>query len=67
MFLSTGMGSLQPPPWCQIWPHQLQAGAATQPESVAFIRPGDLVVRILGLQLLCSHRVVRSPKALAEK
>lgn len=38
-----------------------------QSESVAFVRPGDLVVRILGFQLLCSHGVVCSPKALAEE
>lgn len=39
----------------------------SQGESVAFIRPGDLVVWILGFQLLRSHGVVRSPKALAEE
>lgn len=60
------VGSLLPPPrdWAQ--PCQLRAGT-TQEESVPFVRPGDLIVGVLGLQLLCGHSVVSSSKALQSK
>lgn len=40
-------------------PHQIT--------SIAFVCPSDLVVGILCFQLLCSHRMICSPKALEEE
>lgn len=48
--------------------HCSSSGLAAQTQhSVPFIRPGDLVVGILGLQLLCGHSVVSSSKSLQRK